>query len=376
MRLANLSLTNFRSYRQLDLALGPGLSVVAGENAQGKSNLLEAVYLLAIGKSRRAASERDLVSWQAAEEGGYAMVAASLEGQGGPLELRVALDCREGPGAVKRVRVNGVPKRALDLVGLMSAALFEAEDVALVFGPPAGRRRYLDALLAQASRPYALALARYQKTLAQRNALLRALREGRAREDELAFWDESLAAEGAVVVGERWDCMPALSGYVAAAFERLSGGGALALDYAGTAERSADGPAAALRSALAASRRQERAQAMTVVGPHRDDLRLTLDGAAAARHASRGQARVAALAMRLGEARLLAERKGEPPLLLLDDALSELDERRRALALEEIVGYPQVIVTTADLNAVPREFLDRARVLRVSAGRILPEASA
>ena len=372
MLLANLTLTNFRSYRQLDLALGPGLTVVAGENAQGKSNLLEAIHLLAIGKSHRAASERDLVSWQAAQEGGYAMLAASVEGRGGPLELRVALDCREGP-AVKRVRVNGVPKRALDLVGLMSAALFSAEDVGLVFGPPAGRRRYLDVLLAQVSRPYAQALARYQRTLAQRNALLRALREGRAREDELAFWDEALTAEGAAALGERWACLPALSSRVAAAFERLSGGGALAVDYAGTAEPSADGPAAALRSALAASRGQERAQAMTVVGPHRDDLRLTLDGAAASRHASRGQARLAALAMRLGEARLLAERKGEPPILLLDDALSELDERRRALALEEVVRYPQVIMTTADLGAVPRSFLDRARALRVSGGRILPE---
>ena len=384
MRLANLSLTNFRSYRQLDIALSPGLTVVAGDNAEGKSNLLEAVYLLAIGKSYRAAVERDLVSWQAAEEGGYAMLAASLDGRGGPLELRVALDCGEaGGGVIKRVRVNGLPKRALDLVGLMNAALFAADDVGLVFGPPAGRRRYLDVLLAQASRRYAQALARYQKTLAQRNALLRAMREGRAREDELAFWDESLAAEGAVVLGERWARVPGLGGYVAAAFERLSGGGALAVDYAATAEPSPDGGAndadraeAAIRAALQASRRQERAQGMTVVGPHRDDLRLTLDGAAASRHASRGQARLAALAMRLGEARLLAESKGEPPLLLLDDVLSELDERRRALVLEEVVSYPQAIVTTADLNAVPRSFLARACALRVSKGRILPEEAA
>ena len=375
MRLVNLTLTNFRSYRQLDLALGPGLTVVAGENGEGKSNLLEAVHLLAIGKSHRAAVERDLVSWQAAEEGGYAMLAASLEGRDGPLELRVALDCGgDAGGVVKRVRVNGLPKRALDLVGLMSAALFSADDVGLVFGPPSGRRRYLDVLLAQASRRYAQALARYQKTLAQRNALLRAMREGRAREDELAFWDESLAAEGAVALGERLARVPDLGGYAAAAFERLSGGGALAVDYAATAEPSPDeGAEAAIRRALAASRRQERAQGMTVVGPHRDDLRLTLDGAAAARHASRGQARLAALALRLGEARLLAERKGDPPLLLLDDALSELDERRRALTLEEVVRYPQAIVTTADLNAVPRSFLDRARTLRVSKGRILPE---
>ena len=149
MQLTDLTLTNFRSYRQLDLTLEPGLTVISGENGQGKSNLLEAVYLLAIGKSYRAVMERDLVSWQAAEAGGYAIVAAALEGANGSFELRVGLDCRDGMSIAKQVRVNGAPKRASDLVGMMGAVLFAAEDIELVFGPPRGRRRYLDVLLAQ-----------------------------------------------------------------------------------------------------------------------------------------------------------------------------------------------------------------------------------
>ncbi|MDE2838588.1 MAG: DNA replication and repair protein RecF [Chloroflexota bacterium] len=377
MQLTNLTLTNFRSYRQLDLALEPGLTVISGENGQGKSNLLEAVYLLAIGKSYRAVAERDVVSWPAAEAGAYAIVAATFEGPHGPLELRVGLDCRDGTGIVKHVRVNGAPKRASDLVGMMGAALFAAEDIDLVFGAPRGRRRYLDVLLAQVSRSYVRTLSRYQRVLAQRNTLLRALRERRAHEQEMAFWDDALVKEGAALLEERWSSMGSLGQHAAAAFERLSSQDTLSVAYVGTAEGPEDGDAAgALREALRASRDQERARGMTLVGPHRDDLRLLLNGVEAPRHASRGQARLAALALRLGEARLLAERRGDPPVLLLDDALSELDERRRILVLEEACCYPQAIVTTADPNVLPEAFLHRAHRMRTHGGEVLKEEAA
>ena len=377
MQLTNLTLTNFRSYRQLDLALAPGLTVISGENGQGKSNLLEAVYLLAIGKSYRAVMERDLVSWQAAEAGGYAIVAAALDGPHGPVELRVGLDCSDGTGTAKQVRVNGVPKRASDLVGTMGAVLFAAEDIDLVFGPPRGRRRYLDVLLAQVSRRYVQALSRYHRVLAQRNTLLRALRERRAREDEMAFWDGALVREGAAVLSERWASMTRLAQTAASAFERLSPRDTLSVAYTGTIEEPEDEDGErVLREGLEASREQERARGMTLVGPHRDDLRLLLNGVDAQRHASRGQARLAALALRIGEARLLAERRGDPPLLLLDDALSELDEHRRRLVLEEAECYHQVIVTTADPNALPSGSLGRARRLRVHEGQVLAEDAA
>ncbi len=377
MQVTKLSLTNFRSYRQLDLSLGPGLTTVVGDNAEGKSNLLEALYLLAIGKSYRAQTERDLVSWEAADAGGYAIVAATLAGREGPVELRVGLDCAAGPGVLKRVRVNGVPKRASDLVGVMSAALFSAEDIDLVFGSPSGRRRYLDILLSQMSRRYVQALSRYQRVLSQRNALLKAMREGRANEDELGFWDESLSAEGAIVLAERWASTDRLVGLVGEAFDRLYGGGSLSVEYVATSARPQDGEyARAMEKALRASRRRERALGMTVVGPHRDDLRLLLGGVEIARHASRGQARLAALALRLAEGRLLAERRGDPPLLLLDDVLSELDEPRRTLVLEEARAYPQTIVTSADADALPVAHLDGARRLRVVDGSVIDEAAA
>ena len=377
MQVTKLSLTNFRSYRQLDLSLGPGLTTVVGDNAEGKSNLLEALYLLAIGKSYRAQTERDLVSWEAADAGGYAIAAATLAGSEGLVELRVGLDCAAGPGVLKRVRVNGVPKRASDLVGVMSAVLFSAEDIDLVFGSPSGRRRYLDILLSQISRRYVQALSRYQRVLSQRNALLKAMREGRASEDELGFWDESLSAEGAIVLAERWASTDRLVGLVGEAFDRLYGGGSLSVEYVATSPRPQDGEhAQAMAKALRASRRRERALGMTLVGPHRDDLRLLLEGVEIARHASRGQARLAALALRLAEGRLLAERRGDPPLLLLDDVLSELDEPRRTLVLEEARAYPQAIVTSADADALPANHLDGARRLRVVSGSVVDEEAA
>ena len=375
VQVTELSLTNFRSYRQLDLPLGPGLTTVVGANAQGKSNLLEALYLLAIGKSYRAPVERDLVAWEAARAGAYAIIAATLRGREGPVEVRVGLDC-SGGAVTKRVRINGVAKRPSDLVGVLSAVLFSAEDIDLVFGAPSTRRRYLDVLLSQVSRNYLQALSRYQRVLTQRNALLKAMREGRGGEDQLPLWDDSLSTEGAVVLAERWASMDSLCALIGAAFGRLYGDG-LTVEYAATAPRAEPSALAdALRTALRDSRRRERALGMTVAGPHRDDLRLLLDGVELARHASRGQARLAALALRLAEGRLLAQRRGEPPLLLLDDVLSELDERRRTLVLEEARAYPQVIVTSADERALPAAQTGGARRLRVADGAVVEEEAA
>jgi DNA replication and repair protein RecF len=377
VQLTAISLTNFRSFRSLDLRFEPGITVVHGANAEGKSNLLEAAYLLAIGKSFRASTERELVSWEAAAAGGYAIVAGSVSRADGPLELRVGLDCSGGSNSVqKRVRINGVPRRASDLVGVFSAVLFSAEDIDLVFGSPQGRRRYLDILLSQLGGHYVQALQRYQRVLAQRNHLLRSLREGRANEDELAFWDGSLCSEGATVLGVRFDAMQRLRTLIADAFERLMGQGAIAVDYAATTPFDERPTPESIAEALARSRPRERAAAMTLVGPHRDDLRLTLDGIEMAKHASRGQARLAALSMRVAEGELLEERRGDAPVILLDDVLSELDPGRRELVLDEAARYPQTIVTTADLGLLPERYLGVARRLRVEAGLVLEETAA
>jgi DNA replication and repair protein RecF len=377
VELSHLSLTNFRSYRTLELDLRPGMTLVHGDNAEGKSNLLEAIYLLAIGKSYRASTERDLVSWEAADAGGYAIIAGTIQRADGVVELRIGLQCAtQANGVQKRIRVNGVPRRATDLVGALGAVLFSAEDIELVFGSPQGRRRYLDVMLSQLGGHYIQALQRYQRVLTQRNHLLRNLRDGRAGEDELTFWNDSLCTEGAEVLGARFDALRRLVPLVAESFERLEGRGRLIAEYQATVAFDMRPTPASMAEALEKTKSQERAMAMTVVGPHRDDLRLSLGGVEMAKHASRGQARLAALAMRMAEGELLREQRGDAPLLLLDDVLSELDPTRRALVLEEAARYPQSLVSTADLGQLPPAYDSGVRRLRVEAGEILEEAVA
>ena len=379
MELRSLQIANFRNITEMELVLPAGLVVIAGENAQGKSNLLEAVYLLALSKSYRASTDRELVSWATVESGGYAMVSGMVTRRRGEVEIRVGLECLVGQGVDakvrKRVRINGVGRRASDLLGLLNAVFFSADDVELVFGSPSVRRRYLDVMLAQVSRAYVRALQRYQKVLLQRNYLLRNIRDGRAKEAELGYWDESLCQEGGTVLEIRYQAMERLMGLVQENFKRLVGGGPeIDVEYVATAPagQGEDGHRfqQALMKALQRSKRQEQMLAQTVVGPHRDDLRLVLDGVEMSRHASRGQAQLAALALRLAEGAYLSERSGDPPVLLLDDVLSELDERRRSLVLEAVEAYPQVLVTTADEKDVSEAHLDGAHRLRMVEGRI------
>jgi DNA replication and repair protein RecF len=382
MELRSLSLVNFRNFASLDLELPSGLVVLVGDNAQGKSNLLEAVYLLAIAKSYRVSSERDLVSWRAVEEGGLALVAGTVARQHDVLEIRVGMQVDPSPkteGLVrKQIRVNGVPRRASEMVGLLNAVLFSAEDLEIVYGAPAERRRYLDVMLCQVSRPYLRSLQRYQHVVAQRNSLLRRIREGRAQVVELEFWDQAFCTEGAHLLSARYQAVASLAPRVQEMYRRLMGADQeLSLEYVTTTPlpdgTGTEGFREAIARGLEASRPQERAQAQTVVGPHRDDLRIAVAGVEMAGSASRGQARLAALALRLAEGELLRDRRGEPPVILLDDVLSELDVKRRALVMAEVQRYPQVFVTTVSSDLLPTLCWKAATHFRVSNGQVTKE---
>ena len=390
MELRSFSLVNFRNYVSLDLEVPSGLVVLVGENAQGKSNLLEAIYLLAIARSFRVSKEREMVSWQAVEEGSLALVAGTVARQHDVLELRLGMQVYppQKEGLVrKQVRVNGVPRRLSEMVGLLNAVLFSAEDLDIIYGAPSERRRYLDVMLCQVSRPYLRSLQRYQHVVAQRNSLLRRIRDGRAQVAELAFWDQALSTEGAYLLGARYEALASLAPLVQAMYRRLMGTDQeLSLEYVTTTPLAAGaglladetGPdrfREAIDRGLESSRPRERAQAQTVVGPHRDDLRIAVAGAEMAGSASRGQARLAALALRLAEGQLLSDRRGEPPVILLDDVLSELDARRRALVMEEVQRYPQVLVTTVSRDLLPIPCWEAANHFRVSNGRVTREES-
>ena len=379
MELRSLSLLNYRNFASLELKVPSGLVLFVGDNAQGKSNLLEAVYLLAIAKSYRVATDRELIAWRAADRGELALVSGTVRRNDGQLEIIVGLEydsrIRVGGGVRKQIRVNGIPRRASEMVGLLNAVLFSADDLELVYGSPSVRRRYLDVMLCQVSRPYLRALQRYQHVVTQRNSLLRDMREGRAREAELEFWDHSLCTEGAYLLDARYQAVAFFAPHVGEMYGRLMGTDQeMTIEYVTTTPL--PGPPGqesarqAIAQSLVSSRRQERALAQTVVGPHRDDLRLAVAGVEMARSASRGQARLAALALRLAEGEFLSQQRGEPPVLLLDDIFSELDERRRTLVMEEVKKYPQTLVTTASAELLSSEYREAARRFQVIDGRV------
>ena len=397
MRIQHLHLSDYRNFPRLDLALPAGPAVVLGANAQGKSNLLEAIHLLATMRSSRAASDAELIRWQADPLGGppLARLVAVVESQAGPLRLEMAVAGRSGqlsppagdrslvPHASKTVRVNGLARRLSDAVGQLAAVLFTAHDMDVVTGPPSLRRRYLDIAISQVDGAYLRALQRYAKVLLQRNHLLKRLQDGSARREELAFWDEQLVLEGSAIVGARAVAVSSLAPHAAAAHTDLSDGREeLALVYEPHLGGGIDGPQAAslARQELAVAFAQElgrwsdrevRAGA-TILGPHRDDLLVQLDGVSAAAFASRAQQRTVALALRLAEARFLRERRGDSPVLLLDDVLSELDARRRAAVLAAVADYEQVLITATDLDRFSPDFLARAALFRVAAGSVEP----
>jgi len=349
--LSHLALTNYRNFSHMELDMPSGLVFVLGANAQGKSNLLEAAYLLALAKSYRTNTERELISWSVQQEGDApvegTLIVGDVEQREGRLKVVIALRVlsREGAGGAlvqKQIRVNGAATSAVGLVGRVTSVLFTASDIELVLGAPSGRRRFLDILISQVDRSYLRTLQRYQRVLTQRNHLLRLVRDGRGIPDELDFWDVELVKEGSVLVARRQEVMEHLAPLAVEAYARLSGGEEMTVAFQ---------PSAAvddLPDALAGQRREEVKAGMTLIGPHRDNLALHVSGMAASTYASRGQARTIALGLRLAEAAFLQKERREGPILLLDDVLSELDTGRRQQVLEEAAKYEQAVVTAAE----------------------------
>jgi DNA replication and repair protein RecF len=370
--------------------------VIVGGNAQGKSNLLEAVYLLSTMRSSRADSDGELIRRQAVQIAGtppLARLVAEVEGHSGSLRLEMVVVARGGdlgspatrpagvPRANKVVRVNGVARRLADAVGQLNAVLFTAHDMEVIDGPPSLRRRYLDITISQVDRGYLRALQRYAKVVLQRNHLLKRVQEGSARREELAFWSQELVREGSYIIRARAQTVAALGPLAAAAHAALTEGQEeLVLVYQPQLGGAVDGLqaaslsegelAAAFAQVIARWGEREIGARVSLLGPHRDDLLFDLNGISAATFASRAQQRTIALALRLAEARYLLERRGESPVLLLDDVLSELDGQRRAAVLAAIADYEQVLVTATDLDRFLPDFLKDATLLQVAGGSL------
>lgn len=345
MLLARLILTDFRNYSHLDLEPAAGLNVFVGSNAQGKSNLLEGIAMLGTGKSFRTARDGDTIrtGCDRAALWGHAALRA------GRVELACAIE-RSARGTYKSYTVNGGGVRYAGYLGKMRVVTFVPGDLHLASGAPGARRAFLNVALAQSEPRYYYELARYRKALQQKNALLRGTIAADA--DLLATYNRTLIEAGTEIVLARHAFVAALAHHARIAHARFAGRERLEIAYDPnvpfeTASREA--VAAALDGRLAASADAERARKAAVAGPHRDDVRLELDGISLAAYGSQGQQRTAVLALKLAEYAVMSERANDAPLLLLDDVLSELDEDRAAAFLDEVGAYEQTFVTATHL---------------------------
>jgi DNA replication and repair protein RecF len=371
VRVDQLTLTGFRSYAALDVGLTDGPQVIVGDNAAGKTNLIEAIVVLARGSSHRSTGDTELIRWGDP----FARAEAGIgHGPGRGLDrIEVTLE-RTGAGSTrKRLRVDGVPRRAAALADALRIVLFAPEEMLLVVGPPALRRAAVDALATARSPSYARAMATYGRALQQRNGLLRRIREGEAAPHELPYWDDIVIEEGGSIVAERLVLLSDLAPVLAASHAEIAPTEPpLRLRYVTNAPTEpTERPADALRRRLAETAEKELWNGATLVGPHRDDVAFELDGRDLATFASRGQQRTAILSLKLAELDLLTDPvTGEAPLLLLDDVFSELDPDRRAHLVRRIRGLPQAIVTTTTLDDLDPVLVAESTTWRVRDGRV------
>lgn len=369
MRINRLQLTNFRSYSSLDATFPPGPQVVVGDNATGKTNLLESLVLLGTARSHRAGLDGELISW-GAEFCRLEASTATVSAAAGSLELIIARTA--SGGGRKRVLVNGVARRPTALVAALPVVLFAPEDMLLISGSPAARRTAIDNLVAQTTPSAGSTLVNYARAITQRNNLLRSIRDGTAAPAELRFWDSVVIEDGAQIVDWRRDAMRRLSqplaaahGEIAPAEERLE------LRYLTNAEPAPhESTSVALRRRLAETADKEQWSGATLVGPHRDDVGFVSAARDLAGYASRGQQRTAILAFKLAQLEVLHEAIGQPPLLLLDDVFSELDPQRRAHLVRRIGELPQAFVTTTTTDDLDPMLVSAATVWKVTPGHM------
>lgn len=393
MYLTRLRLEQFRSYEHLDLDIPQEGLRLFGRNASGKTSVLEALVLLSTMRSPRTSLDRELVRWGSGEDYGvppYARMEADLHSGG--RDERVSINLELDPGRQvnqrKGYHLNGDPVRALDLVGVLKTVLFTPEDVLLVTGAPAERRRQLDIFISQFDRAYLHALAQFNKVLAQRNQLLKQFsRERRSHRDpatvtEMSFWDEQFVESGSQVIATRYQVTNDLSAEMTARSQDLIDGASIGLLYQprlsweGSGEQTdprelREAIAARLSQDLHDQRRDEYRRGVTLVGPQRDDISFLIDGHSLGAYGSRGQQRLGVVAFRLAQIGVLEARTGDRPVLLLDDVFSELDTRHRDLLIEAVTSFGcQVFLTSAEPEALEHPGLLHLSRAEVAKGRI------
>lgn len=368
MRLKEITLRHFRNYEEMSLPFSDGINVFLGENAQGKTNLMEAIYALSLARSHRTANEREMIQWQQDE----AFISGVVEKRNAryPLELRFT---KKG----KKAKVNHLEQKKLSqFVGTLNVVLFAPEDLELVKGSPSNRRRFLDMELGQISPVYLHELVQYQRLLKQRNLYLKQLLLGKARDlIYLEVLTEQLAIAGANIILFRRDFVRQLEGWAAPIHRQISTEKEeLTISYRTFRtledDLEKDDLYLLIMEEYARVKERERELGQTIFGPHRDDLMFRVNGKNVQTYGSQGQQRTTVLSLKLAEIECMQEVLGEYPILLLDDVLSELDDERQTHLLKTIEKKVQTFLTTTSLDGIKRNKIDEPTIFHVTAGKV------
>lgn len=365
MILESIHLSNFRSYKKKSFSFSQKTTVIIGDNAVGKTNLLEAIFLLSIGKSFRAEKDTEMVGFGKEVGGAKGIVRECVNAEmheckkdsRETYELEIVVTRGEVMGTktqIKKYSVNGVGKRMLDFAGRLKTILFWPQDLELVTDSPSTRRRYLDFVLMQVDREYRRTLVSYEKGLRQRNRLLEAIRDSGAHRHQLIFWDQLLIKNGEYITGKREEYIDFLN--QTKNLEQRTSNTFYKIEY---------DKSIISRARLDQYGEEEIVAGVTLVGPHRDDFEFRIKNEEErnlSHYGSRGEQRLGILWLKLGELAYIEQVSGEKPVLLLDDILSELDHEHRDIIFS-VIGNQQTIMTTTDMHFIEKNRLGNAKII-------------
>ena len=402
MHLNHLSLTNFRAFTRLDIDVPRRTLLLVGDNAQGKTSILESIYYLATFTSFHAANDLQLINFLAAQEPlAVARLVADFRSGGKQRHIEVRL-IQEGTGANggarlrKEILLDGVKRTIHEAMGAFTAVIFLPQMTRIIEGGPEDRRRYLNLALSQTIPGYSQAVSEYAQALSQRNALLKQLADRGGDPEQLIYWDTLLTERGALIVHARIAAIAEMEQIAARIHHRLTHSqeilrfvyqpaydpvvqpeGQFALPLQTPINRSGfsqERIRTGFMQRLADLRREEVARGVTTIGPHRDELRLISNGIDLGDYGSRGQVRTAMLSLKLAEVTWIKNKTGEWPILLLDEILAELDTQRRADLQNYLLEYEQTMLTTTDLNLFDPSFVQQGTMWQVAQGMVhVPE---
>ncbi len=382
MLLKKLKLTDFRNYSEFEEDFKELKIIIIGQNAQGKSNILEAINLLATSKSERAERDSDLIHWGK----DFALIFADIERKDGSSKIALQINS----SGRRKLKINDVAKKApqADLLGNFFAVMFSCDDLYLIKGSPSIRRSWLDSVLFQLDSKYHRSLHDYQKSISQKNALLKSGRENPIARKELKIqteiWNEQIINSGTEIIYTRLEFLKEISPYSSELLKNISMRTEdLGLKYLCTINKNEmeipnekTNIKSLFKASLENSFEEECARGQSVIGPHRDDLQFQLNGREARSFASQGQQRSIILSLKLGEVQVIEKRKNEMPVLLLDDVFAELDEKRQDFLLHNLPENIQIFLTTTHISDVQKEFIKGAHIIEIKTGKIVHKVSA